>query len=350
MDSTMGRLGNFGVLLCIFFCFVWQMNGDEQKMSDHEKITKNIIQSFTQQVENEFELYCVGDGGGSNESITLIFEGCRRASIEEARLLQVTITERLISAINCHKELSNYFIQFPLSHKNINIRLGFVKENSSDYSDANVAYIFTVRNKMFYCSHDVITSKLIDVYEEPYEEAVKIVHNTHIPEDLRFHKAQPYEEELDRLTFQFIKEIHHKYGFLNADWGGQTAHGIDKLAFHFVANKKVSQEKARALEIEIINKLLLLVNSNEKLRPYLKEYPFQAHSAEIKLSFQKKDGENFRYEKGTKNEYMANVHQRNNRLFYSIRPPDTKEVYFGIRALSDEPYEEALQKLQVAHK
>ena len=51
--------------------------------------------------------------------------------------------------------------------------------------------------------------------------------------------------------------------------------------------RKKAIEQARMLEVRATEKLLKAINSNEKIRPYLKEYPFTAAKTKVFISFEK---------------------------------------------------------------
>jgi len=91
-------------------------------------------------------------------------------------------------------------------------------------------------------------------------------------------------------------------------------------------------EEARELEVAAIQKLLNHINSHQKIRPFLREYPFKNDRVEISISFT--DENNQRYTDGR----ITRVSQVKNNLFYftakeyiakgyQITDPDTNEVY-----------------------
>ena len=117
-------------------------------------------------------------------------------------------------------------------------------------------------------------------------------------------------------------------------------------------------EEARELEVAAIQKLLNHINSHQKIRPFLREYPFKNDRVEISISFT--DENNQRYTDGR----ITRVSQVKNNLFYftaeeyidkgyQITHPRTNEVYTvpdreatKLIDYYDEPYEEALKKVK----
>lgn len=63
------------------------------------------------------------------------------------------------------------------------------------------------------------------------------------------------------------------------------ANNIEAISLRFHAYRRATVEEARELIVMTILKLVDKVNANEKIRPYLKEYPFTRRGADISIAF-----------------------------------------------------------------
>ena len=152
-------------------------------------------------------------------------------------------------------------------------------------------------------------------------------------------QAPVYIIYADKISSTLIKEMEEKYGLHCCGSGGQLATGVGALAVDFEIRKKVTIEEAREMIVTATERFLELINSDEKIRPYLKEYPFKPNRAEILLAFRNKDGKDFF--DGT----PVLVFQVNNKIFYRRAIPIDKNNPYAsnLRNLYEEPYEKALE-------
>jgi hypothetical protein len=61
----------------------------------------------------------------------------------------------------------------------------------------------------------------------------------------------------------------------------------------FLLNKKTSVEEARELEVKATERFVELVNAHEKVRPYLRDYPWDYNRARIMIAFRKENGQDY---------------------------------------------------------
>jgi hypothetical protein len=94
------------------------------------------------------------------------------------------------------------------------------------------------------------------------------------------------------------------------------AYDVEEISVKFVAYRKATIEEARALEVAMTEKLLKKINENEKIRPYLREYPFKPNRAHVSISFRKHD-----YSPNTDGS-VAHIFQARNLIFYSGADPN----------------------------
>ena len=97
-------------------------------------------------------------------------------------------------------------------------------------------------------------------------------------------------------------------------------------------------EEAQELEVKMTERFLQMINSDEKLRPFLKEAPFSAQRAPICVTFVEWDEQD---REVCRTEGIAQVRQEKNQVFYSTY----KKGRTKLTALSKEPYAKALEKV-----
>jgi len=170
---------------------------------------------------------------------------------------------------------------------------------------------------------------------------------------------EDYEVYADEIVKNFAKEMKREYGLQCIGSGGSMPHDVAKIGVMFTIQKKVtSLEEARELEIAAIQKLLNHINNHQKIRPFLREYPFKYDRVRISISFT--DENNQRYTDGS----IVYMYQAKNKIFYctakeyidkgyQITHPRTNEVYTvpdreatKLMDYYDEPYEKAVKKVK----
>lgn len=147
-----------------------------------------------------------------------------------------------------------------------------------------------------------------------------------------------YELFVNEITQSFIKESETEYGIKCGSSGGSMPYDVETISASFIVYKKSTIDESRNLELNLIKKLCHFVNSNEKIRPYLREFPFPIESAHISLSFQTQNNE---FENG-----ICHVTQARNIIFYSILDAETD----SLKTIREESYSDALKILNGIHK
>lgn len=89
---------------------------------------------------------------------------------------------------------------------------------------------------------------------------------------------------------------------------------VQNLSIEFETDCKADLKRARKLEVELTELLLKLINTDEKVRPFLQEYPFPSHKACISILFNANHN--------THKKAVAKVMQLSNQLYYSTFEDD----------------------------
>ncbi len=133
------------------------------------------------------------------------------------------------------------------------------------------------------------------------------------------------------ITSSFAKETEKQFDLLCIGSGGGMPHNVEDISIAFIAYRKGTIKEAREIEVKATEKLLVEINANKKIQPFLIEYPFKANRAEVSVSFRQKDDSCY------KDGSVVHVFQTKNKVFYYAEDPlSGKRVL-----LLEEPYEEA---------
>jgi hypothetical protein len=154
------------------------MHADEFNLPIYQVYANEIIQSFAQEMEKEFKLDFAGEGGKmpyNVEEIEIYFNAYRRATIEEARELEVTATERLLKKINEHESIRPFLKEYPFKAISAKVRISYRKLDDSCHKDGSVVLVLNSKNRLHYFRENALTGRFTPLLDEPYEEARQIV-------------------------------------------------------------------------------------------------------------------------------------------------------------------------------
>jgi hypothetical protein len=106
-----------------------------------------------------------------------------------------------------------------------------------------------------------------------------------------FEENPPYLKYVAQIENEFVKEMKRDYGLVCIGKGGRMPRNVETIHIYFNVYKRGTLEEARELMVQAKTRLVEKVNAHQKIRPYLKNYPFTLESAEISLGFHKQNGE-----------------------------------------------------------
>ncbi len=164
--------------LVAFPVFVFCLVNDQNE--SYISYAKDIMNEFIKQSTRDYKIDCIGSGGGfakNVDQIAIKFVAYRRATVEEARELEVSLIKNLLERINTDKRIKPYLSEYPFKAKNLDISVSFRKKNAGRYLDESVALVFLARGKIFYDYINPKTEELVTIMNESYEEALKIVNS-----------------------------------------------------------------------------------------------------------------------------------------------------------------------------
>ncbi|MCE5318686.1 MAG: hypothetical protein LLG04_15145, partial [Parachlamydia sp.] len=183
------------------------LNANESESDAYLEYVRQITNSFIEEMEDECpDFHCIGSGGSMPydvEEIEVCFVAHRRATVEEARRLEVYGVQKLLNKINAHEKIRPYLREYPFKSNRVGMSIAFYAKNDEYHHDGSVVYVSVIKSKVFYdraekrksmipgrldCRdpnntietppREEITEELISLFEEPYEDALRIVQGT----------------------------------------------------------------------------------------------------------------------------------------------------------------------------
>lgn len=322
----------------------WQ--AEKVAHAEYIHYVRQIRRAFAEEMLRELQLVCSGDSGSLHEKVEELgmqFNAHRRATIEEARALQLLVMDKFAQAINAHEKIQPFLKQRPFKRVSITIAFEGPKGRCDEgavghvYNITDLAGVVENRNKLFYYSIDPFTQDNIKILSEFYQEAVELNKLT-APQYPYFHQNGPIEEALDQVLGDVAKDMKNEQGFECWSIGGKITNYLEGIGAKFVVLRPATQEEARKLELFTIERLINAINLNEELRPYLIEYPFPTNRLKIRICFRKKNYYN--YHDGS----MDSVALEDNEITYFQKPPpDVKIWSVETPIFAKESYQEALK-------
>src|SRR5262245_48668587 len=95
----------------------------------------------------------------------------------------------------------------------------------------------------------------------------------------------------DKLLNAYAKQMKYEKGFELSSIGGAMMKNVKSVTLDLSDNKNVDIAEARKLYVETAEGLILKINDDVKIRPYLNQYPFTIENIEVSISFHEPDEE-----------------------------------------------------------
>ena len=170
--------------LCILFIFLFlyacnnSSTNKDYKIPDYEKIADTITARTAQKIESETGLHLIGTGGGMMDHVRMMamsFDHLEETSIEQGRELLVYCVKEYLDAINANVEIRPYLAHYPFTSKDVEIAIFIYTPTHKDVSIGKLAVVSAVRGELRYRVRQLDPVIFKQIYEETYEEAVKIL-------------------------------------------------------------------------------------------------------------------------------------------------------------------------------
>jgi len=146
------------------------------------------------------------------------------------------------------------------------------------------------------------------------------------------YKPSEKEQLANEITNRVSLQLKNSFDLKPFGSGGQAMNDIEMLALSFIYNKEIDIEDARELLINSVDIFVKAINEDERIHPYLSNYPFEPKNIEISIYLRKLDNSDITPGK------LLIASSNNGILEYDIRDPKTDRL----KSIYRESYEEAL--------
>ena len=167
------------IFAAIIFAMAFAIYLRQPKEPQYCKYANKVAKSFRHSVKERYHLIPMSYGGSFMGNISEISQTFRAMdknySIEQARELVINCSEDFLDRINQDEKIKPYLAQYPFPNNRIRMQISFYNKNRERVSSDNIALVGLGNDKIYYCIYDRESEKLVDIHEEMYEEAVRIV-------------------------------------------------------------------------------------------------------------------------------------------------------------------------------
>ncbi len=251
------------------------------KAPEYTRYVAEIRECFIKQMKEEFGLSCSGTSGRMRndvEEMGFDFSISNRVTLEEARAYIVFVTEKLVNMINSHQKIRPFLREYPFSHNRARVNISFNNLLGDSQSDGSPSYVLS-GSSITYRARDAFKDRYVELYEEPYEEAARIVKSSY--SRLPVHETTLLESAIDDIFYMYATEMAEDYGLYVWGIGCKKSDRLEEIGARFTVFYPVTKEQARALQVTATEKLLELVNTHE----ILKSYPLTSDRIKMRLNF-----------------------------------------------------------------
>jgi hypothetical protein len=90
---------------------------------------------------------------------------------------------------------------------------------------------------------------------------------------------------IHEIITQFSPEVEKEFDVSFSGSGGQMPYDVAIVGVKFTAYRRGSLQEAREFEVKTIEKLTAMINSHEKIIPFLRESPFPTNRVSISITY-----------------------------------------------------------------
>ncbi|MBA2367791.1 MAG: hypothetical protein H0V82_02060 [Candidatus Protochlamydia sp.] len=298
-----------------------QKEEEQNAKEEYVPYVLEIRHAYFKKMKEKFGLIPSGYGGTLHRKVEMLsmdFTAYRRATIKEARGLQLIAMDQLVKAVNGHEKLGPFLITQPFSYNRVEICINF-KGPHGDYCDGSITRIRNIdgfasnrenRNKLFYYAADPYRNENIKLFKESHDEALKTFIATEDEFNPYEHMATPLEVAADQFNASYVKEMKKNFHLECNSIGGKMPGMVEEIGANFTLVKHTSQEDARKLLLAVSGKLIESLNVSQELRPFLSEYPFLSNLLKLHIEFVQNN--HFHYYDGS----MVKITLENDKITY----------------------------------
>lgn len=146
-----------------------------------------------------------------------------------------------------------------------------------------------------------------------------------------------YIKYIDHIVVDYTRYLQAKEPTLRIlDIGGRYISDVEQIDVSYEIKKNMNFVESRRFYVMHSQRFLETINSDKKIRPYLRNYPATIENIELSFKFIGSDNE------CVNSPHIAQISVSNGKLFYSIynQEADQLETFYV------EPYEEAVRMIK----
>ncbi len=151
------------------------------------------------------------------------------------------------------------------------------------------------------------------------------------------HRKADYCKMAERLADRYAIEFAQPRGLMLCRYGGAMMDDIQEVSLGFTSFIALSVDQARIYYVEMMEEFLCRINSDEEIRPYLHNYPFEEENIKLRIGFDDSQG------KILSDGQVAQMGIVKDHKLYFAAYDSEKEKFYD---LHEESYEEALKIVQ----
>ena len=107
--------------------------------------------------------------------------------------------------------------------------------------------------------------------------------------------ASEYLKYVNEVINEHVDLMKKDHGLHCSGSGGNMPNDVEEIKImynlHSKSSDSISIEDARKLEVDAVQKLVRIINKHEKVRPFLREYPFGPERVDVSIGFYKNGNE-----------------------------------------------------------
>lgn len=177
-DTIDINLGNFMMINSMYFLAFLSLLFGKNK-DPYESNLRLVLNRYCVETVKENKLSVMGSGSGievdGTETWGFTFIHRDKVNLSEARRLYVNLIENLIARVNNDPNMQVFLKTKPFSSRNTDIGLVFGQKDNSFICKPYIGYVKLINGIINYSVSETGISRLEDIHEESYEEALRIV-------------------------------------------------------------------------------------------------------------------------------------------------------------------------------
>lgn len=267
-----------------------QLQTSFEDYPENVRYAHEVMQTFALELENEHQFFLNGfNVEKEDEKIEVLnfhVTAPYSPSLEEARALELELTQRLIEMVNNNVKIRPFLKKYPVTNQSVSIDLGFNGNNTVSF-DSHVSSIHTVpnshvpenRNRIFYRGETDPFGR-----EFKFSETFNEARNSISPQINPFvHCPTDPEVAIELIGTSFADNLRKRLKLFQKSI--MFKQDKEEFCCEFTCYSPTDQNHARYLLVSSIKKLLDEMNQQELTQ--IKNHPFSTNQIKLKICFRK---------------------------------------------------------------